>query len=116
VPSPRPTADRDDIKEEIERIMRGEGETHIAVAMSVERLRAFLSSARFRLVSLIRRHNPESVYELAKLAGRPRMAVVQDLKLLHTMRIVKFHVKRGPGRKKVAPYVPYKAIRIAIDL
>jgi predicted transcriptional regulator len=113
-----PTFDQtfDQLKRDVERWDEGEVESHISVAMSAERLRAFLSSERFRLVNLIRRSKPGSVYELAKLAGRPRMAVVQDLKLLRALGFVKFRASRGPGRKKMAPYVPYKAIRIAIDL
>lgn len=94
----------------------GHGESHHGVSFPPERLRAFLSSERFRLLQLIRRKKPRSVYELAKMASRDRMAVVMDLKVLRALGFVNFQKIRGPGRARSVPVVPYKAIRIAIDL
>lgn len=105
------------LKQEMRNFDRGAAkDPHMAVSFSPERLRAFLSSERFRLVRLIRAKQPNSVYELAKLAGRPRMAVVQDLKVLTALGFVRLRGHRGSGRARSIPIVPYKAIRIAIDL
>ncbi len=105
-----------DFKAGVKRMLSGRGETLHSVSMKPEELRAFLSSERFRLVKLIRRHKPSSVYELAKLSGRDRMAVTMDLKLLEALRFVRLKRSSGTGRARSMPIVPYEAIRIAIDL
>lgn len=83
---------------------------------SPEPMRRFLSSKRFQLLQTIWSRHPKSVYELAKMSGRPRMAVVADLKELQWLKLVTFRRARYRGRRVKTPLVPYDRIRIDIDL
>src|SRR3989338_10335699 len=46
---------------------------------SVEDMQKFLSPERIRLLKTVHKKNPKSIYELAKLLGRDRKNVTEDV-------------------------------------
>jgi predicted transcriptional regulator len=83
---------------------------------SLDDLRSFLTPARLRLLRLIRKDHPGSVYALAKLAGRDRKAVAADLAILTELGLVRLTKPRGEGRARSVPQVPYTRIEIGVEV
>lgn len=86
------------------------------VFRNVEDLRKFLTPERIRILRLIRRERPKSVYELAKLAGRDRKSVTTDLSVLEGMGLVEVEKARRGARDRSVPHVSYSRIEIAVDV
>lgn len=83
---------------------------------SATRLRRVLTPRRQFLVRVIRRKVPQSVYALAKMLGRDRKTVSEDLKVLAQLGLVKLVKMRVGGRLCVVPCVPYDEIEIRMKI
>lgn len=83
---------------------------------SYEDLRTFLTTERMRLLRLIRREKPASIYALAKLAQRDRGAVTADLDTLVMLGLVRLTRTKGPGRAHTVPHVDYDRIEFGVDV
>ncbi len=81
----------------------------------VEALRKFLTTKRLELLHLIKKHNPKTLHQLSKLAGRDLKNVAQDIDLLKNLGLVSTK-KEKTGRKEVAPSVDYDAIELLITV
>lgn len=86
------------------------------VFRSIEDLRSFLTPERLRLLRIIRREKPASVYELAKLAGRDRKSITTDLDVLAGLGLVQMGRLAGEGRRRSVPHVEYSRIEIAVEV
>lgn len=75
-----------------------------------------LTPKRIELLRLIRRHEPESVYALAKLAGRNVANVGKDVKELKQLGLVS--VKKGKKRNRNVsrPSTEFDELKIRIPL
>ncbi|HEY3247379.1 MAG TPA: hypothetical protein VGK88_03670 [bacterium] len=82
---------------------------------SVEAARTLLTPERVRLLALIRKHRPASIYELAKLAGRDLKNVHDDVALLERHGIIATDLEESDKNRRV-PSVPYDEIRVSIPL
>ena len=79
---------------------------------TLERLRQFLTPQRQLLYRVLRRRQPGSVYELAKMLGRPYKAVAEDLKVLKEMHLVRFKAEIHNGRARSKPILTHKKLVI----
>lgn len=83
---------------------------------SLEAVRKVLTPERIKLLTLVRAHKPESIYELAKLASRDFKNVFDDLSLLERHGILRTRLWTGRERPRRVPEVSYDAIRLVIPL
>lgn len=80
---------------------------------SIDTMRGVLTNSRLLVLKTIRRFNPGSVYELAKLLGRDLKNVNQDLKMLSDIGLVTLEATEV-NRKRVIPHVRYSKIVLEI--
>ncbi len=80
---------------------------------NLEAVRALLTDKRLALLHLIREHSPESINQLAKIAGRDFKNVYTDIVLLKNYGLVQMS-KRNKTSKTAGQTisVPYQAINI----
>lgn len=84
---------------------------------SMEALRNLLTPERLKLLSLIRRHKPRSIYELAQFLDRDFKNVYEDVKLLERHGILDTGVEESrDARKGYTLDVPYDQISVEIPL
>ena len=108
--------DFDEVVEAFKRIERREEfEEEKIVVESLDVLRKILTPERLRILQVIKNEEPKSIYELAKLLGRDRAAVIRDLKVLQEIGFVEVSKKKDEkGRKKLV--VPYDEIIVKIPV
>ena len=106
--------DFDEVVEAFKRIERREEfEEEKIVVESLDVLRKILTPERMRILQVIKNEKPGSIYELAKLLGRDRAAVIRDLEVLQKIGLVEISEEKDEkGRKK--PIVPYDKIVVKI--
>ena len=80
---------------------------------SVEDMQKFLSPERIRLLKTVHEKNPKSIYELAKLLGRDRKNVTDDVKMLEGVGLIERKTARR-GKEKVKLVVDYDRIQMDI--
>ena len=78
----------------------------------IDTLRQFLTPQRQLLYRVLRRKEFGSVYELAKFMKREYKAVVEDLKVLREMGLVKFESSVHNGRARSKPVLTHKKFTI----
>lgn len=84
---------------------------------NLEAVRSLLTDKRLELLQLIRKHSPDSINQLAKLAGRDFKNIHTDVMLLKRYGLVL--MTRGKTKNKAAAKklsVPYDAINIHAPL
>lgn len=74
------------------------------VFSSLTEMAQVLTPRRLELVGLIGRHQPESVRELAALAGRDIKNVSQDVRLLERYGFIELAAGRGSRKRPTADY------------
>ena len=79
-------------------------------------MQKFLSPTRTELLSVIRRHKPESMYELAQLLDKDQAYIFKEVKLLAGIGMIKLEVSDSGGRYKTKPIVVYDHIYLDVDL
>ena len=108
--------DLDEVVEAFKKIERREEfEEEKIVVESLDVLRKILTPERMRILQVIKNEKPNSIYELAKLLGRDRAAVIRDLEVLQKIGLVEISEEKDErGRKK--PIVPYDEIVVKIPV
>ena len=108
----------EDVGKETTKVMRAveSGESvspkrHEIVFSDFAALKGFLTPKRLELIRLIRRHAPNSIAQLARLAKRDFARVYQDLKLLSEAGIIE--IPKGLKGEKAKPGVA-EEIRLEI--
>ena len=81
----------------------------------VQTLRSILTPARVELMHVIRRKNPESIYELAKMTNRKWRAVANDIEILNTAGLVKLDKTEEP-KEIVKPSVSFNKMNIEVSI
>ena len=81
----------------------------------VQTLRSILTPARVELMHVIRRKNPESIYELAKMTNRKWRAVANDIEILNTAGLVKLDKTEEP-KEIVKPSVSFNRMNIGVSI
>jgi len=83
---------------------------------NVEEAGRFLTPKRIELMRLIRNHEPESIYALAKLAGRKTANVSKDVKKLKELGLISLTKGKKRNRKVSKPSTEFDELRIRIPL
>jgi len=82
---------------------------------NMKTLRGFLTPNRIKIMSIIKKKKPSSVYELAKELKRDRRHVTEDLTLLRNLGFVELKKEKNL-RDMVKPIVNFDKIEIEIPL
>ncbi len=80
---------------------------------SLDKLTRLLSGRNMWLLNLIRKSEPQSVAELARLSGRPKASLTLTLRRLESFGIIKF--REISGRRKV-PLVVCDKLMLEVSL
>jgi predicted transcriptional regulator len=83
---------------------------------SLEAVRNFLTPKRLALLQLIKKRSPNSLYALAKFAGRSFPSVLKDVELLSKHGLVKLTKEKNSPRRSVHARVSYDAIHLCIGV
>ena len=103
--------------EVMEKISRGEPvkTRRILSFVTIDLMRKFLTPERLKLMGIIRRQKPKSIYALAKLAKRDAKSVNTDVKVLADLGIIR--LKKIKSRKnRYIPTVSFDKINVGIEL
>ncbi len=103
--------------EVMEKISRGEPvkPRRILSFTTLDLMRKFLTPERLKLMGIIRRQKPKSIYALAKLAKRDAKSVNTDVKVLADLGVVGLR-KVKSKKNKYIPSVSFDKINVAIEL
>lgn len=83
--------------------------------VSLEAARSFFTPKRIELLNLIHHQEPQSLYELAKLAHRDMKNVQDDVDLLARVGLIDLeHEKQG--RERTVPIVSYDNLDIRLQI
>jgi len=87
----------------------------VLVWASVEAYQQFMSDQKYAILAAIRKYNPSSVYQLAKILNRAQQNVARDCDLLEKHGFLKFAEATG-NRKTKAPKLifNYNAIMVCL--
>lgn len=80
---------------------------------SVEDMHRFLSPERIRLLKTVHEMKPRSISELAKMLGRDRKNVTEDVKMLEGVGLIERKAD-SKGKEKVELVVDYDRIQMDI--
>ncbi|MEK7333356.1 MAG: ArsR family transcriptional regulator [Nitrospirota bacterium] len=80
---------------------------------NLETMRKILTDARIKILKTIKKDNPGSIYELAKMLHRDTKNTFDDVKFLSEMGLIELR-KTKNGREKTTPMVKYDKILLEI--
>jgi predicted transcriptional regulator len=82
----------------------------------VSLVRSLLSNEKAKLLHILRQKQPNSIYELAKLAQRDFKAVRNDVKLLEKIGIIEMIPIHKGKREKLKPLLVLDILEIKFEL
>lgn len=82
---------------------------------NINALRKILTEKRLELLHLIKKHHPDSLYQLAKIADRDLKSVNIDLDALKEMGFVSVQ-ETEDGRHRVKPKVEFDTLQVEIAI
>ena len=82
---------------------------------SMDDMRKALSEERLKILKTIRKEHPGSIYELAKILGRDKKNIFDDVRYLAQVGLIDL-TKAKDGREKITPRVNYERILLEIPV
>jgi len=82
---------------------------------SLETMRKVLTEERLRILKIIKKYHPGSIYELAKILKRDTKNVSDDVHYLAGLGLIEIHRIKN-GRQKTRPVVDYEKILLEISV
>lgn len=82
---------------------------------SMETLRSILTGKRIELLKIIKHRNPNSIYELARVANRDLKSVNTDVKILSDLGLV-YLEEVHDERRKIKPTVEFDKLNVEIAI
>ncbi|MBF0565503.1 MAG: ArsR family transcriptional regulator [Nitrospirae bacterium] len=106
-----------EIKEVVRKIELGDNvKKHEGISFEdIDTLRKILTDGRLKVLKAIKKHNPQSIYELAKLLDRDIKNTYDDVHFLAEMGLIEL-TKTKEGREKTTPKVNYDNILVKIPV
>ncbi len=106
-----------EVKEVWKKLDRGETvKKHEAIYFeSLDAMRKILTEERLRIVKVIKKEHPASIYELAKILGRDVKNTFDDVQFLAQAGLVELR-KTKDIREKTTPKVNYDKILLEISV
>ncbi|MBI4654415.1 MAG: hypothetical protein HY752_05420 [Nitrospirae bacterium] len=80
---------------------------------SLKTMRKFITDERLRILKVIRKYKPDSIYKLAKILHRDAKNVTDDVHYLSELGLIEIE-KTKEGRHKTKPVVEYEKILVEI--
>lgn len=78
-------------------------------------LRQLLSNEKAKILNVIKKENPESIYKLARILGRDFKAVREDIKLLERFGFIELKPETKGRRKKLRPIIAIENLQLNIN-
>jgi predicted transcriptional regulator len=82
---------------------------------NLEAMRKVLTEERLRILQVVKRRQPSSIYELAKVLGRDVKNTFNDVQFLSEAGLIELK-KTKDGREKTTPIVSYDKILLEISV
>jgi len=83
---------------------------------SLETMRKVLTEERLRILKIIKKYHPGSIYELAKILKRDTKNVSDDVHYLADLALIEIEKGKSNGREKTTPVVNYDKILLEIPV
>lgn len=83
---------------------------------SLETMRKVLTEERLRILKIIKKYHPGSIYELAKMLKRDTKNVSDDVHYLAELALIEIEKGKSNGREKTTPVVNYDKILLEIPV
>lgn len=80
---------------------------------NIDTLRKVLTEKRLELLHIIRKHSPDSIYELAKITNRDLKSVNTDINVLVNLGLISLE-KTVTERQKTKPRVEFDRLNVEI--
>jgi predicted transcriptional regulator len=108
----------DAIMQKVKEGKRVEFEGKKIVVPSLDLLRKCLTPERIRMLHVIKKYKPSSIYELAKIMRKDRRNVLKDLHFLNDFGLVmvKKESKLSSPRRNMVPTVDFSRIVVGIPI
>ncbi|QWR78393.1 HVO_A0114 family putative DNA-binding protein [Candidatus Magnetomonas plexicatena] len=106
-----------EVKEVVRKIEQNEKiKKHEEIAFDdIDTLRKILTDGRMKILKGIKKYNPQSIYELAKILDRDIKNTFDDVQFLAEMGLIELK-KTKDGREKTTPKVSYDNILVEIPV
>ncbi len=82
---------------------------------NIDTLRKVLTEKRIELLHTIKKHHPESIYELAKLQERDLKSVNTDIEILTDLGLITLE-QLHDARQRIKPKIDFDAIHVEIPI
>lgn len=82
---------------------------------NIDTLRKVLTEKRLELLHIIRKHSPDSIYELAKITNRDLKSVNTDITVLVDLGLISLE-KTVAERQKTKPRVEFDKLNVEIAI
>jgi len=106
-----------EIKRDLKKIAKGENVKNRSTLSfeSLKAMRTFITDERLKILKVVRKYHPESIYELAKILKRDTKNVSDDVHYLSELGLLDIKESKD-GRKKTTPVVNYQKIMVEIPV
>ncbi|MBF0463918.1 MAG: ArsR family transcriptional regulator [Nitrospirae bacterium] len=106
-----------EVKEVVRKIEQNEKiKKHEEISFDdIDTLRKTLTDGRMKILKGIKKYNPQSIYELAKILDRDIKNTFDDVQFLAEMGLIELK-KTKNGREKTTPTVSYDNILVEIHV
>lgn len=104
-----------DVKDVWEKLEKGQKvKKHEGISFkSLDAMRKVLTEERLRILKTVKKENPQSIYELAKILHRDIKNTFDDVQFLAQAGLIELKKTKG-SRKKTTPAVNYDRILLEI--
>ena len=104
-----------EVMRDVKQIAKGKDIKKSVVSFeSLKAMRKFITDERLRILKTIKKHHPQSIYELARILGRDTKNVSDDVHYLADMGLIEIEKAKTNGREKTTPVVNYEKILLEI--
>ncbi len=106
-----------EIKRDLKKIAKGEDVKNRSTLSfeSLKAMRMFITDERLKILKVVRKYHPESIYALAKILKRDTKNVSDDVHYLSELGLLDIKESKD-GRKKTTPVVNYQKIMVEIPV
>lgn len=106
-----------EVKRDLKKIAKGEDVKNRSTLSfeSLKAMRTFITDERLRILKVVRKHHPGSIYELAKLLKRDTKNVNDDVRFLADLGLIDLKESKD-GRRRTTPTVDYQKIMVEIPV
>jgi len=107
-----------EVKRDLKKIAKGESVKNRSTISfeSLKAMRKFITDERLKILKIIKKYHPCSIYELAKILKRDTKNVSDDVHYLAELGLIEIEKGKSNGREKTTPVVNYDKILLEIPV